>query len=98
MYQAFSRFSGRFKSHVCGQENRAGDGLGTRLVLPYVAVVKLATRIISFNFVYDSFTRALPLVSFPVLSAFTLIPSTISHLGIRHATRAGTREDSRMWY
>ena len=31
MYQAFSRFSGRFKGHVCGQENGAGDGLGTRL-------------------------------------------------------------------
>jgi len=30
MYQAFS---GRFKGHVCGQENGAGDGLGTRLVL-----------------------------------------------------------------
>ena len=44
MYQAFSCFSGRFKGHVCGQENRAGDGLGTRLVLPYVAVVKLASR------------------------------------------------------
>ena len=28
----------------------------------------------------DPFTRALPLLSFPVLSAFTLIPSTISHL------------------
>jgi len=32
MYQAFSRFSGRFKGHVCGQENEAGDGLGTRLM------------------------------------------------------------------
>ena len=24
-------FSGRYKGHVCGQENGAGDGLGTRL-------------------------------------------------------------------
>jgi len=32
MYQAFSRFSGRFKGHVCGQENGAGDSLGTRLI------------------------------------------------------------------
>ena len=31
MYQAFCRFSGWFKGHVCGQENRAADGLGTRL-------------------------------------------------------------------
>jgi len=35
---------------------------------------------ISFDFLYDSVTRALLLLSFPVLSAFTLIPSTISHL------------------
>ena len=28
-----SYFSGRFKGHVCGQENGAGDGLGMRL--PY---------------------------------------------------------------
>ena len=30
-YQAFSCFSGQFKGHVCGQENREGDGLGTRI-------------------------------------------------------------------
>ena len=36
MYQAFSRFSGRFKGHVCGQENGAGDGLGTRLSEPHI--------------------------------------------------------------
>ena len=36
--------------------------------------------IISFDFLYDSFPRTLPLLSFPVLSAFTLIPSTISRL------------------
>ena len=36
IYQAFSRFSGRFKGHVCGQENGAGDGLGTRLLATYV--------------------------------------------------------------
>ena len=41
---------------------------------------KSTLGIISFDFLYDSFTRALPLLSFPVLSAFTLIPSTISHL------------------
>jgi len=35
--------------------------------------------IISIDFLYDSFTRALLPLSFPV-SAFTLIPSTISHL------------------
>jgi len=28
---AFSHFSGRFKGHICGQENKVGDGLGTRL-------------------------------------------------------------------
>ena len=26
-------FSGQFKGHVCGQENGAGDGLGTRLCI-----------------------------------------------------------------
>jgi len=31
MYQAFSRFSGQFKGHVCSQENGVGEGLGTRL-------------------------------------------------------------------
>jgi len=36
--------------------------------------------IISFDFLYDSFTRALPLLSFTVLSAFTLIPSAISRV------------------
>ena len=30
---AFSHFYGWFKGHVCGQENRAGDGLGTRLIM-----------------------------------------------------------------
>jgi len=34
--QAFSRFSGRFKGHLCSQESRAGDGLGTRLTLQTV--------------------------------------------------------------
>jgi len=47
---------------------------------------KSTLGIISFDFLYDSFTRALPLLSFSValpllsftvLSAFTLIPSTI---------------------
>lgn len=28
---AYVTFEQRFKGHVCGQENRAGDGLGTRL-------------------------------------------------------------------
>ena len=32
---AFSRFSGQFKGHICGQENRAGDGLGMRLESHY---------------------------------------------------------------
>jgi len=36
--------------------------------------------IISFDFLYDSFTRTLTLLYFPVLAAFTPIPSTISHL------------------
>ena len=31
VYQTSSHFSGRFKGHVCGQDNRAGDGLGMRL-------------------------------------------------------------------
>jgi len=31
-------FSGRFKGHVCGQENGAGDGLGTRLWYMYELV------------------------------------------------------------
>ena len=39
---------------------------------------KSTLGIISFDFLYDSFTRALPLLSFTVLSVFTLIPSTIS--------------------
>ena len=41
---------------------------------------KLPLGIISFDFLYDCFTRPLPLLSFPVMSAFTLIPSTIRHL------------------
>ena len=41
---------------------------------------KSPLSIMSFDFLYNSLTRALPLLSFPVLSAFTLIPSTISHL------------------
>jgi len=41
---------------------------------------KLPLGIISFDCLYDSFTRALPLISLPILSAFTLIPSTISRL------------------
>ena len=32
---AVSRFSGRFKGHLCGQENGVGDGLGTRLLYGY---------------------------------------------------------------
>ena len=40
----------------------------------------VSCRSASLEFLYDSFTHALPLLSFPVLSAFTLIPSTISHL------------------
>ena len=40
----------------------------------------VSCRSASLDFLYDSFTHALPLLSFPVLSAFTLIPSTISHL------------------
>jgi len=48
---------------------------------------KSTLGIISYDFLYDSFTRALPLLSFSValpllsftvLSVFTLIPSTIS--------------------
>ena len=37
LYQAFSRFKG----HICGQENEAGDGLGTRLGLGYMYAVVL---------------------------------------------------------
>ena len=37
---------------------------------------QVATR----HYLYDSFTRALPLLSFPFFSTFMLIPSTISHL------------------
>ena len=55
---------------------------------------KSTLGIISFDFLYDSFTRALPLLSFSValpllsfmvLSVFTLIPSTISRA--RHCSR-----------
>jgi len=41
---------------------------------------KSPLSIISFDSLYDSFTCTLPLLSFSVLSAFMLIPSTISHL------------------
>jgi len=34
---AFSSFAGRFKGHVCGQENGAGDGLETRLGLSLIS-------------------------------------------------------------
>ena len=37
LYQAFSRFKG----HICGQENEAGDGLGTRLGLGCMSAVVL---------------------------------------------------------
>ena len=56
---------------------------------------KSMLSIISFDFLYDVFTRALPLLSFSVtlpllpfmvLSVFTLIPSTISCT--RHCTDA----------
>ena len=48
------------------------------VVCPYVAVVwQVDAR---HHLLCDSFTHALPLLSLPVLSAFTLIPSTISHL------------------
>jgi len=47
--------------------------------LPYVAVVwHVDARHHLLDFLYDSFTRALPLLSFTVLSVFTLIPSTFS--------------------
>jgi len=50
--------------------------------------------IISFDFLY-----APPLLlSFPVLSAFTLIPTTVSLLGISHAACAGARDSTQMWY
>jgi len=39
---------------------------------------KSPVGIISFDFLYDPFTRALPMLLFPVLSAFTLTPSIIS--------------------
>jgi len=48
MYQAFSRFSGRFKGHVCSQENGAGDGLGTRLVLARTVVKDTALYSVLF--------------------------------------------------
>jgi len=55
--------------------------------------------IISFDFRYDSSTRALSLLSFPVLSAFTLISSAQSAIfGISHAARASARDNTRMRY
>ena len=57
---------------------------------------KLLFGIISFDFLYDSFTHALPLLSFPVLSAFMLIPSTISHLWNQPC--AGAHDNTQMWY
>ena len=58
--------------------------------------------IISSDFLYDSFTRALPLLSFPVLSAFTLFSfessAHLSIFGISHAARAGARDNTRMRY
>jgi len=62
---------------------------------------KLPFGIISFDFLYDSFTRALPLLSFPVLSAFTLISfaqSAIYIFGISHAMHAGVHDNTRMLY
>ena len=54
MYQAFSHFSGRFKDHICSQENGAGAGLGTRLVsstisIPHndIIIVIVASMVIS---------------------------------------------------
>jgi len=61
--------------------NVKDQGVITKLVCHTLPLFgKSPLGIISFDFLYDSFTRVLPLLSFPVLSAFTLIPSTISHL------------------
>ena len=54
--------------------------------------------IISFDFLYDSFTRALSLLSFPVLSAFTLISAQSAIFGISHATRSGAHDNTQMRY
>jgi len=56
---------------------------------------------ISFDFLYDSVTRALVLLSFPVLFAFTLISSAQSKsaiFGISHAMHTGARDNTRMRY
>ena len=61
--------------------NAKVQGVITKLVCHTLPLFgKSPLSIISFDFLYDSFTHTLPLLSFPVLSAFTLIPSTISHL------------------
>jgi len=54
--------------------------------------------IISFDFLYDSFTRTLSLLSFPVLSAFTLISAQSAIFGISYAARAGAHNNTRMRY
>ena len=62
---------------------------------------KLPFGIISFDFLYDSFTHALPLLSFPVLSAFMLVSSAqsaINIFGISHAVCAGAHDNTLMRY
>ena len=66
---------------------------------------KSTLGIISFDFLYDSFTRALPLLSFTVLSGFTLIPSTISrravardNTGVTRFTQVEVRKLYITWY
>jgi len=50
----------------------------TGIIVIYQVV--LATQLETLVDLYDSFTYVLPLLSFPVLSSFMLIPSTTSHL------------------
>jgi len=56
---------------------------------------------ISFDFLYDSITRALLLLSFPLLSAFTLISSAqlkSAIFEISHAMRTSARDNTWMRY
>jgi len=78
MYQAFSRLSGRFKGHVCGQENGAGDGLGTRL--HSTKAVVSTTQHPGSRGVADIMSVTMPLLS-------------IKDLAVAISTRAGPAED-----
>jgi len=61
---------------------------------------KSPLSIISFDFLHDSFTRALPLLSFLIISAFIYVesPPQSAIFRISHAAHASSHDNTRMQY